>query len=298
MHIFRYVTKDTFDAYLFQMVETKQKFIAQIMTGKTPVRSAEDVDEAALSYAEIKMLATGNPHIKEKMDLDIAVSKLKLLKSNYLNQRYRLEDWLLKYYPSKKKQFEGKIIHLNEDVACTLRHPMGKEDNFSILILGTVYTERKEAGQTLLKVCPQVKAGETLELGIYRGFQMKLYFDSALHEYRVTLKNAGAYEVPLGEDAVGNLIRMENKLAHLPNDLLQTQEDMQNLQLQKENAEKELQLPFIQEKELEEKLARLQELNSLLNLDVKEPILLEEEEESEKNIAPSLSLKKKAEIER
>ena len=277
------------------MVETKQKFIAQIMTGKTPVRSAEDVDEAALSYAEIKMLATGTPYIKEKMDLDIVVSKLKMLKSSYLNQKYMLEDQLLKYYPTKSKQLEEKMRNLQEDIACIEQHLVNKGDSFSINIMGTVYAERKAAGQMLLAVCQHFKGEDTLELGNYCGFQMNLYFDYISREYKIILKNKGAYQVVLGKDVLGNLTRIENVLANLSNNLLQTQEELGDLKLQQENAEREIQVPFLQEKELEEKLTRLNELNSLLNVDKREPIILEDEE---KDNATSLSMKKKIEIER
>ena len=269
--IYRYVTEQTFDAYLYQLVEGKQKFASQIMTSKSPVRSAEDIDETALSYAEIKMLATGNPYIKEKMDLDIQVQKLKLLKSNFLSEKYALEDKIIKYYPQRITALENRIEGLKQDVETAKQHPKPTDDRFvGMEVKGVFYSEKADAGKAIIEVCKQMNSPDPIPLGKYRGFETELLFNTAERNYEVRLKGATSRNVPLGDDAHGNIIRLDNGIERFAESLSLAENDLENTTNQLETAKKEVQKPFIQEEELKTKLARLDELNILLNMDKRE----------------------------
>ena len=266
--IYRYVTEQTFDAYLYQLVEGKQKFASQIMTSKSPVRSAEDIDETALSYAEIKMLATGNPYIKEKMDLDIQVQKLKLLKSNFLSEKYALEDKIIKYYPQRITALENRIEGLKQDVETAKQHPKPTDDRFvGMEVKGVFYSEKADAGKAIIEACKQMNSPDPIPLGKYRGFETELLFNTAERNYEVRLKGATSRNVPLGDDAHGNIIRLDNGIDRFAESLSLAENDLENTKNQLETAKKEVQKPFIQEEELRTKLARLDELNILLNMD-------------------------------
>jgi len=266
--IYRYVTEQTFDAYLYQLVEGKQKFASQIMTSKSPVRSAEDIDETALSYAEIKMLATGNPYIKEKMDLDIQVQKLKLLKSNFLSERYALEDKIIKYYPQRITALENRIEGLKQDVETAKQHPKPTDDRFvGMEVKGVFYSEKADAGKAIIEACKQMNSPDPIPLGKYRGFETELLFNTTERNYEVRLKGATSRNVPLGDDAHGNIIRLDNGIERFAESLSLAENDLENTKNQLETAKKEVQKPFIQEEELRTKLARLDELNILLNMD-------------------------------
>ena len=269
--IYRYVTEQTFDAYLYQLVEGKQKFASQIMTSKSPVRSAEDIDETALSYAEIKMLATGNPYIKEKMDLDIQVQKLKLLKSNFLSERYALEDKIIKYYPQRITALENRIEGLKQDVETAKQHPKPTDDRFvGMEVKGVFYSEKADAGKAIIEACKQMNSPDPIPLGKYRGFETELLFNTAERNYEVRLKGATSRNVPLGDDAHGNIIRLDNGIDRFAESFSLAENDLENTKNQLETAKKEVQKPFIQEEELKTKLARLDELNILLNMDKRE----------------------------
>ena len=269
--IYRYVTEQTFDAYLYQLVEGKQKFASQIMTSKSPVRSAEDIDETALSYAEIKMLATGNPYIKEKMDLDIQVQKLKLLKSNFLSERYALEDKIIKYYPQRITALENRIEGLKQDVETAKQHPKPTDDRFvGMEVKGVFYSEKADAGKAIIEACKQMNSPDPIPLGKYRGFETELLFNTAERNYEVRLKGATSRNVSLGDDAHGNIIRLDNGIDRFAESLSLAENDLENTKNQLETAKKEVQKPFIQEEELKTKLARLDELNILLNMDKRE----------------------------
>ena len=269
--IYRYVTEQTFDAYLYQLVEGKQKFASQIMTSKSPVRSAEDIDETALSYAEIKMLATGNPYIKEKMDLDIQVQKLKLLKSNFLSERYALEDKIIKYYPQRITALENRIEGLKQDVETAKQHPKPTDDRFvGMEVKGVFYSEKADAGKAIIEACKQMNSPDPIPLGKYRGFETELLFNTAERNYEVRLKGATSRNVPLGDDAHGNIIRLDNGIERFAESLSLAENDLENTKNQLETAKKEVQKPFIGEEELKTKLARLDELNILLNMDKRE----------------------------
>ena len=276
--IYSYVTEGTFDAYLYQLVESKQKFISQIMTSKSPVRSAEDVDEQALSYAEIKALASGNPMIKEKMDLDIEVSKLKLLKANHLSQKYALEDAISKGFPKQIAETQARIAGYGADIATVKENTHPNEDGFSPLALaGVTYAEKKEAGAALLTMCQTMLSPEAMQIGSYRGLTLELAFDTFAREYRLTMIGQLRHTVTLGTDVFGNLQRMDNALEGLPIKEQTCHEQLSNLQTQLETAKTEVQKPFPREAELNTKTARLEELNSLLNLDHKEPEIVDAE---------------------
>ena len=269
--IYRYVTEQTFDAYLYQLVEGKQKFASQIMTSKSPVRSAEDIDETALSYAEIKMLATGNPYIKEKMDLDIQVQKLKLLKSNFLSEKYALEDKIIKYYPQRITALENRIEGLKQDVETAKQHPKPTDDRFvGMEVKGVFYSEKADAGKAIIEACKQMNSPDPIPLGKYRGFETELLFNTAERNYEVRLKGATSRNVPLGDDAHGNIIRLDNGIERFAESFSLAENDLENTKNQLETAKKEVQKPFIQEEELKTKLARLDELNILLNMDKRE----------------------------
>ena len=270
--IYSYVTEGTFDAYLYQLVERKQKFIAQIMTSKSPVRSAEDVDDQALSYAEIKALASGNPLIKEKMDLDIEVTKLKLLKSSHLSQRYSMEDAISKTFPKSIAETQERLAGYGADIAAVKAHTAPNEDGFSPMTLaGKVYTEKKAAGAELLLLCQNMLTPEAMQIGSYRGLTLELSFDSFSQEYRLTMIGQLRHVVTLGTDVFGNIQRMDNLLEALPLKEQACREKLSDLHNQLETAKAEVQKPFPREEELKTKLARLEELNTLLNMDKYEP---------------------------
>ena len=276
--IYSYVTEGTFDAYLYQLVESKQKFISQIMTSKSPVRSAEDVDEQALSYAEIKALASGNPMIKEKMDLDIEVSKLKLLKANHLSQKYALEDAISKGFPKQIAETQARIAGYGADTATVKENTHPNGDGFSPLTLaGVTHADKKEAGAALLTMCQTMLSPEATQVGSYRGLTLELSFDTFAREYRLTMIGQLRHTVTLGTDVFGNLQRMDNALEGLPIKEQACREQLSNLQTQLETAKAEVQKPFPREAELNTKTARLEELNSLLNLDHKEPEIVDAE---------------------
>ena len=276
--IYSYVTEGTFDAYLYQLVESKQKFISQIMTSKSPVRSAEDVDEQALSYAEIKALASGNPMIKEKMDLDIEVSKLKLLKANHLSQKYALEDAISKGFPKQIAETQARIAGYGADIAAVKENTHPNGDGFSPLTLaGVTHADKKEAGAALLTLCQNMLSPEATQVGFYRGLTLELAFDTFAREYRLTMIGQLRHTVTLGTDVFGNLQRMDNALEGLPIKEQACREQLSNLQTQLETAKAEVQKPFPREAELNTKTARLEELNSLLNLDHKEPEIVDAE---------------------
>ena len=278
--IYSYVTEGTFDAYLYQLVESKQKFISQIMTSKSPVRSAEDVDEQALSYAEIKALASGNPMIKEKMDLDIEVSKLKLLKANHLSQKYALEDAISKGFPKQIAETQARIAGYGTDIATVKENTHPNADGFSPLTLaGVTHADKKEAGAALLTMCQTMLSPEATQIGSYRGLTLELSFDTFAREYRLTMIGQLRHTVTLGTDVFGNLQRMDNALEGLPIKEQTCREQLSNLQTQLETAKAEVQKPFPRETELNTKTARLEELNSLLNLDHKEPEIVDTEPE-------------------
>ena len=266
--IYRYVTEQTFDAYLYQLVEGKQKFASQIMTSKSPVRSAEDIDETALSYAEIKMLATGNPYIKEKMDLDIQVQKLKLLKSNFLSEKYALEDKIIKYYPQRITSLENRINGLKADVKTAKQHPKPTDDRFiGMEVKGVFYSEKAEAGKAIIEACKQMNSPDPISLGKYRGFETELLFNTTERSYEVKIKGVTSKNITLGDDAHGNITRIDNGIERFAESLTFAESELENTKAQFEIAKKEVQKPFIQEDELRTKLARLDELNILLNMD-------------------------------
>ena len=277
--IYSYVTEGTFDAYLYQLVERKQKFIAQIMTSKSPVRSAEDVDDQALSYAEIKALASGNPLIKEKMDLDIEVTKLKLLKSSHLSQRYSMEDAISKTFPKSIAETQERLAGYGADIAAVKAHTAPNEDGFSPMTLaGKVYTEKKAAGAELLVLCQNMLTPEAMQIGSYRGLTLELSFDSFSQEYRLTMIGQLRHVVTLGTDVFGNIQRMDNLLESLPLKEQACREKLSDLHNQLETAKVEVLKPFPREEELQTKLARLEELNALLNMDKREPEVVAETE--------------------
>jgi len=268
--IFRYVTENTFDSYMWQILENKQKFISQIMTSKSPVRACDDVDDTALSYAEIKALATGNPYIKEKMDLDIQVSKLKLLKANHTSQIYRLESDIARRYPREIAAAKGQIEALKTDIESAKPLLAQDKDHFAMEISGTVYTERKEAGAAIIEACKALKAAGTEgRIGKYGSFELHSRFDNFDKVFRLSIKGAWNYSMEVGKDAQGNILRVTNALAGIERALPQVERRLETLEQQLAQAKEEASRPFVQEDELEEKSARLAELNALLNIDEK-----------------------------
>ncbi len=290
--IFRYVTEGTFDAYLYQLVESKQRFISQIYTSKTPVRSADDVDEAALSYAEIKMLASGNPYIKEKMDLDIQVSRLKVLKQNFLSERYDLEDKLLRTYPQNEKKLQEQIRGYEKDIEDLRKLPPSEEKFTEMTLDGVTYTEKKQAGTALLILCQRMKSAKAAEIGSYKGFKIFLSFDATERKYLLELRGQMNYAVFLGEDGMGNLTRIENAIEKIPEKLAEAERNLQGVRAQIENAKEELKKTFPREDELSKKSKRLQELDSLLSLDEPElPEITEETIETEEKVRTKETMK-------
>jgi len=297
--IFRYVTEGTFDAYSWQLIENKQKFISQIMTSKSPVRSCEDVDESALSYAEVKALATGNPYIKEKMDLDIQVSRLRLLKANYTSQKYRMEDNIVQHYPRQIVMVKELIEKLEQDIALYEQNAATSKDKFHMQVGSGVYDTRKDAGNAIIKFF-QTDADGTAKIGTYLGFSMNIAFDSFNRKFVLRLKGAMNHPVEIGPDPVGNIIRLNNVLKTMPDKLAEAKDRLETLTNQLESAKIEVTKPFQQEEELAEKLKRLAELNALLNMDEKgtDALILEDDEQpaivnSDMAVTPITSVKTK-----
>ena len=288
VHIFRYVTESTFDSYMWQLIENKQKFISQIMTSKAPVRSCEDVDEAALSYAEVKALATGNPAVKEKMALDVDVAKLKLLKANHMNNQYRLEDDIARNFPQQIAKLTEIIDSYKADIAHYHEHKITDSEQFSMEISGKVFTEKKEAGAALLAVCKDIKAVDAaMDIGSYQGFNMRIQFDSWSKEFILSVKHESVAKVRLGADALGNITRINNLLESYPEKLAEAEQRLETVQEQMTNAKEEVGKPFPKEEELNQKLERLSELNALLNMDEREDTETEQVESKEKEERPA-----------
>ncbi|NCE76275.1 helicase, partial [Anaerotruncus sp. X29] len=279
VQIFQYVTEGTFDAYLYQTLENKQKFISQIMTSKSPVRSCDDVDEQALSYAEIKALCAGNPLIREKMDLDVYVAKLKVLRADYQSKHFRLEDQLLKYFPAEIEAQQSRNRGFEADMRTVEAHPLPEEGFVVMKVGGRHYAEKADAGDAILALCKEIKSTEGIPIGSYRGFQMELFYNSFEKQFQITLKGEMSHRVSLGTDARGNLTRLDNALAGIPGRLERGQEQLENLRNQQAAAQVELTKPFPQEAELAEKSARLAELDAALSMD--ESISQDEAEVSE-----------------
>ena len=293
--IVRYVTEGTFDAYLYQVIENKQKFISQIMTSKSPARSVEDIDEVALSYAEIKALATGNPHIKEKMDLDIQVSKLQLLKQSFLSQRYEMEDKVTRYFPAEIREEERKIVEYGADIAQVKAHtPQDRETFPPMQVGGETYHEKKEAGQAIITACKAMTSPEPVPLGAYRGLSMELSYNTFSKEFVIALKGKRTYRVSLGTDIYGNITRLDNEIEKFSDNLSRSEERLETLKAQLETAKVEAVKEFPQEQELLEKTARLGELNALLDVGKSDKVMLDEEPD-EGEPEPE---RKKAELER
>lgn len=283
VYIYTYVTEKTFDAYLFQLVETKQKFISQIMTSRTPVRSAEDVDEKALSYAEIKALAAGNPLILEKTQLDTDVAKLKLLKQSYLSEIYRLEDMIVKYYPNRIKELEDKVLGIEKDLNLVKNNTnIENEEKFSSMTLkGKQYNKKEMAGKAILEICKTKENSELEEIGEYRGMKLELQINVARQEFELFLKGRSEYKISLGNDIYGNITRIDNALSNIGKELEENKDELENTKKQFENAKIDVKIPFDKENELKEKSTRLDRVNALLKLDEKESIIMEDDEKSE-----------------
>ncbi len=280
VEVYRYVTEQTFDAYLYQLVEGKQKFISQIMTSKSPVRSAEDVDEVALSFAEVKMLATGDERFKEKMDLDMQVAKLKVLKQSYLSEHYDLEDRILKHYPQEIKEYEERIIGYGNDAGIASQHMPQGEDKFCPMTLnGVTYKEKADAGGMLLAICKENPLSQPIQIGSYRGFQMEVFYDTVNAHYCLNLCGMRKYKVDLGTDALGNLTRIENEIAKIPTRLEAAKTRKEETTAQLETAKEEVKKPFAFENELKEKTERLNALNIELNLNEKDNSVIDDEPE-------------------
>ncbi len=267
VYVYNYVTEGTFDAYLWQTLENKQKFISQIMTSKSPMRSCDDVDEQALSYAEVKALCAGDPRIREKMDLDVQVAKLKVLRSDYQNQKYRLEDKLLKHYPEEIQKAKNRIAALKNDAQIADAHPQDKENFCGMTIKGMVFDEKKAAGERLMLACKEMPNADMMLLGTYRGFELNIRFDSFKNEHQIVLRGELSYPVPLGDDARGNITRLDNAIGNFADRIADADAALDSLEQQKQAAEVEIAKPFAQEEELQTKSARLAELDALLNME-------------------------------
>ena len=267
VYVYNYVTEGTFDAYLWQTLENKQKFISQIMTSKSPMRSCDDVDEQALSYAEVKALCAGDPRIREKMDLDVQVAKLKVLRSDYQNQKYRLEDKLLKHYPEEIQKAKNRIAALKNDVQIADAHPQDKENFCGMTIKGMVFDEKKAAGERLMLACKEMPNADMMLLGTYRGFELNISFDSFKNEHQIVLRGELSYPVPLGDDPRGNIVRLDNAIGNFADRIADAEAALDSLEQQKQAAEVEIAKPFAQEEELQTKSARLAELDALLNME-------------------------------
>ena len=267
VYVYNYVTEGTFDAYLWQTLENKQKFISQIMTSKSPMRSCDDVDEQALSYAEVKALCAGDPRIREKMDLDVQVAKLKVLRSDYQNQKYRLEDKLLKHYPEEIQKAKNRIAALKNDAQIADAHPQDKENFCGMTIKGMVFDEKKAAGERLMLACKEMPNADMMLLGTYRGFELNIRFDSFKNEHQIVLRGELSYPVPLGDDPRGNIVRLDNAIGNFADRIADADAALDSLEQQKRAAEVEIAKPFAQEEELQTKSARLAELDALLNME-------------------------------
>ena len=287
VYVYNYVTESTFDAYLYQTLENKQKFISQIMTSKSPMRSCDDIDEQALSYAEIKALCAGDPRIREKMDLDVQVAKLKVLRGDFQNQKYRLEDKLLKTFPEEIQKQKTRIAALQQDSQIAAAHPQDKENFCGMTIKGMVYDDKKAAGERLLLARQEMPNADMMLLGTYRGFELNIRFDSFKNEHQAVLRAELSYPVSLGDDARGNIIRLDNAIDNFADRIADSENALQNLEQQKQAAEVEVAKPFAQEEELAEKSARLAELNALLNIDRDRSSSQDAPEEAEETEAPA-----------
>ncbi len=287
VYVYNYVTESTFDAYLYQTLENKQKFISQIMTSKSPMRSCDDIDEQALSYAEIKALCAGDPRIREKMDLDVQVAKLKVLRGDFQNQKYRLEDKLLKTFPEEIQKQKTRIAALQQDSQIAVAHPQDKENFCGMTIKGMVYDDKKAAGERLLLARQEMPNADMMLLGTYRGFELNIRFDSFRNEHQAVLRAELSYPVSLGDDARGNITRLDNAIDNFADRIADAENALQNLEQQKQAAEVEVAKPFAQEEELAEKSARLAELNALLNIDRDRSSSQDAPEETEETEAPA-----------
>jgi len=287
VYVYNYVTESTFDAYLYQTLENKQKFISQIMTSKSPMRSCDDIDEQALSYAEIKALCAGDPRIREKMDLDVQVAKLKVLRGNFQNQKYRLEDKLLKTFPEEIQKQKTRIAALQQDSQIAAAHPQDKENFCGMTIKGMVYDDKKAAGERLLLARQEMPNADMMLLGTYRGFELNIRFDSFKNEHQAVLRAELSYPVSLGDDARGNITRLDNAIDNFADRIADAENVLQNLEQQKQAAEVEVAKPFAQEEELAEKSARLAELNALLNIDRDRSSSQDTPEETEETETPA-----------
>ena len=287
VYVYNYVTESTFDAYLYQTLENKQKFISQIMTSKSPMRSCDDIDEQALSYAEIKALCAGDPRIREKMDLDVQVAKLKVLRGDFQNQKYRLEDKLLKTFPEEIQKQKTRIAALQQDSQIAAAHPQDKENFCGMTIKGMVYDDKKAAGERLLLARQEMPNADMMLLGTYRGFELNIRFDSFKNEHQAVLRAELSYPVSLGDDARGNITRLDNAIDNFADRIADAENALQNLEQQKQAAEVEVAKPFAQEEELAEKSARLAELNALLNIDRDRSSSQDAPEETEKTESPA-----------
>ena len=267
VQVYQYVTEGTFDAYLYQTLENKQKFISQIMTSKSPVRSCDDVDEQALSYAEIKALCAGDPNIREKMDLDVEVARLKVLKADHQSQQYRLEDKLLKYFPAEIEKTKSIISGFETDIKTAEVHPQVKDGFCGMEVKGIKFAEKADAGEAILAACKSYHGLEAMPLGTYRGFQMELSFESFTKEFQIALKGEMTHRVSLSESALGNLTRLDNAISSIEGRMEKSKQQLENLYAQQDTARAELGKQFPQEAELAEKSARLAELDALLNMD-------------------------------
>ena len=287
VYVYNYVTESTFDAYLYQTLENKQKFISQIMTSKSPMRSCDDIDEQALSYAEIKALCAGDPRIREKMDLDVPVAKLKVLRGDFQNQKYRLEDKLLKTFPEEIQKQKTRIAALQQDSQIAAAHPQDKENFCGMTIKGMVYDDKKAAGERLLLARQEMPNADMMLLGTYRGFELNIRFDSFKNEHQAVLRAELSYPVSLGDDARGNITRLDNAIDNFADRIADAENALQNLEQQKQAAEVEVAKPFAQEEELAEKSARLAELNALLNIDRERSSSQDAPEETEETETPA-----------
>ena len=287
VYVYNYVTESTFDAYLYQTLENKQKFISQIMTSKSPMRSCDDIDEQALSYAEIKALCAGDPRIREKMDLDVQVAKLKVLRGDFQNQKYRLEDKLLKTFPEEIQKQKTRIAALQQDSQIAAAHPQDKENFCGMTIKGMVYDDKKAAGERLLLARQEMPNADMMLLGTYRGFELNIRFDSFKNEHQAVLRAELSYPVSLGDDARGNITRLDNAIDNFADRIADAENALQNLEQQKQAAEVEVAKPFAQEEELAEKSARLAELNALLNIDRERSSSQDAPEETEETETPA-----------
>jgi len=287
VYVYNYVTEGTFDGYLWQTLESKQKFISQIMTSKSPMRSCDDIDEQALSYAEIKALCAGDPRIREKMDLDVQVAKLKVLRGDFQNQKYRLEDKLLKTFPEEIQKQKTRIAALQQDSQTAAAHPQDKENFCGMTIKGMVYDDKKVAGERLLLARQEMPNADMMLLGTYRGFELNIRFDSFKNEHQAVLRAELSYPVSLGDDARGNITRLDNAIDNFADRIADAENALQNLEQQKQAAEIEVAKPFAQEEELAEKSARLAELNALLNIDRDRSSSQDAPEETEKTESPA-----------